>query len=167
MCPRYLQIRSFPRVRKLPYVCFHPFHSGQRAKPAIGHDNAIPPPPLVHLQRCGGKRRLRIYGKLPTWPIAEFGGGKTRNWTLIRRGILDILLSSHVLVACSHVHSYSATSLKLVKMKQTDFDAIIVGAGFGGIYQLKRLRDLGLNCRVIDAAGDVGVSWSLLSNMRH
>jgi cyclohexanone monooxygenase len=43
-------------------------------------------------------------------------------------------------------------------MKQTDFDALIVGAGFGGIYQLKRLRDLGLDCRVIDAAGDVGVS---------
>lgn len=39
------------------------------------------------------------------------------------------------------------------------FDAIIVGAGFAGIYQLYRLRDLGLNCRVIDQAGDVGGTW--------
>jgi cyclohexanone monooxygenase len=43
-------------------------------------------------------------------------------------------------------------------MKQTDFDAVIVGAGFGGIYQLKKLKDLGLSVKVIDSAGDVGVS---------
>ena len=37
--------------------------------------------------------------------------------------------------------------------------ALVVGAGFGGLYQLKRLRDLGLKTRVIDAAGDVGGTW--------
>ncbi|KIW33318.1 uncharacterized protein PV07_00176 [Cladophialophora immunda] len=42
---------------------------------------------------------------------------------------------------------------------ETDFDALIVGAGFGGIYQLYRLRELGLSCKVIDMASDVGGTW--------
>ena len=44
-------------------------------------------------------------------------------------------------------------------VKQTHFDALVVGAGFGGIYQLHRLRELGLSTIVIDAAGDVGGTW--------
>lgn len=38
-------------------------------------------------------------------------------------------------------------------------DAMIVGAGFGGIYQLYRLREMGLSAKVIDMAGDVGGTW--------
>ncbi|KIW83761.1 hypothetical protein Z517_03007 [Fonsecaea pedrosoi CBS 271.37] len=41
----------------------------------------------------------------------------------------------------------------------TNVDALIVGAGFGGIYQLKRLRDLGMNAVVVDKASDVGGTW--------
>ena len=44
-------------------------------------------------------------------------------------------------------------------MSQTQFDAIVVGAGFAGIYQLYSLLKLGLSVRVIDAAGDVGGTW--------
>lgn len=44
-------------------------------------------------------------------------------------------------------------------MPDHQIDALIVGAGFGGIYQLKKLRDHGLNVKVIDAAGDVGGTW--------
>ncbi|MGR8919214.1 MAG: flavin-containing monooxygenase [Gammaproteobacteria bacterium] len=41
-----------------------------------------------------------------------------------------------------------------------DFDAIVIGAGFGGLYMLKKLRDeLGLRVRVIDKASDVGGTW--------
>ena len=40
-----------------------------------------------------------------------------------------------------------------------EFDALVVGAGFAGIYLLKRLRDLGLKTLVIDQAGDVGGTW--------
>ena len=39
------------------------------------------------------------------------------------------------------------------------FDAIIVGAGFAGLYMLHRLRGLGLTARVIEAAGGVGGTW--------
>ncbi|KAL5351438.1 hypothetical protein ACLOAV_003297 [Pseudogymnoascus australis] len=38
-------------------------------------------------------------------------------------------------------------------------DALVVGAGFGGIYQLKKLLDQGLNVRAIDIADDVGGTW--------
>lgn len=38
-------------------------------------------------------------------------------------------------------------------------DALIVGAGFGGIYQLYTLLQLGLQVRVIDTASDVGGTW--------
>jgi cation diffusion facilitator CzcD-associated flavoprotein CzcO len=40
------------------------------------------------------------------------------------------------------------------------YDAIVIGAGFGGIYMLKKLRDeLGLKVRAFDKAGGVGGTW--------
>ncbi len=39
------------------------------------------------------------------------------------------------------------------------FDAIIVGAGFAGLYMLHRLRGLGLSARVIEAGDGVGGTW--------
>ncbi|KAJ5779242.1 hypothetical protein N7457_006962 [Penicillium paradoxum] len=39
------------------------------------------------------------------------------------------------------------------------FDAIIVGAGFGGIYMCKKLVDQGLSVKLIEAAPDVGGTW--------
>jgi cyclohexanone monooxygenase len=42
----------------------------------------------------------------------------------------------------------------------TDFDAIVVGAGFAGLYMLHRLRDaLGLSVRVYEAGDGVGGTW--------
>jgi len=38
-------------------------------------------------------------------------------------------------------------------------DAVIVGAGFSGLYALYRLRGLGYSTRVFDAAHDVGGTW--------
>ena len=38
-------------------------------------------------------------------------------------------------------------------------DAVVVGAGFAGLYMLYRLRELGLSTRVIEAGGDVGGTW--------
>jgi cation diffusion facilitator CzcD-associated flavoprotein CzcO len=40
-----------------------------------------------------------------------------------------------------------------------DFDAIIVGAGMSGMYQLYRLRELGLSVRVFEAGTGVGGTW--------
>lgn len=35
------------------------------------------------------------------------------------------------------------------------FDAVIVGAGFAGLYMLHRLRELGLSARVFEAGGGI------------
>ena len=41
-----------------------------------------------------------------------------------------------------------------------EFDAVVVGAGFSGLYILHRLRDyLGLTIRVFEAGNDVGGTW--------
>jgi cation diffusion facilitator CzcD-associated flavoprotein CzcO len=40
-----------------------------------------------------------------------------------------------------------------------DFDAIIIGAGVSGLYQLYKLRELGLNSRVFEAGTGVGGTW--------
>src|ERR1700738_2756967 len=40
-----------------------------------------------------------------------------------------------------------------------DFDAIIIGAGLSGMYQLYRLRELGLRVRVFEAGTGVGGTW--------
>src|SRR3954470_4603661 len=42
-----------------------------------------------------------------------------------------------------------------------DFDAVIVGAGFSGLYMLYRLRQLGLSARVYEAGGGIGGTWFL------
>ena len=39
------------------------------------------------------------------------------------------------------------------------FDAIIIGAGVGGLYAIHRLRKLGLKVRAFEAGGDVGGTW--------
>ena len=39
------------------------------------------------------------------------------------------------------------------------FDAVVVGAGVAGLYQLYRLREQGLKVRAIDAAAGVGGTW--------
>jgi cation diffusion facilitator CzcD-associated flavoprotein CzcO len=42
---------------------------------------------------------------------------------------------------------------------QADYDAIVIGAGFSGLYILKRLRDIGLSVRLYEAGGGVGGAW--------
>ncbi|MGY9001753.1 MAG: flavin-containing monooxygenase, partial [Rhodospirillales bacterium] len=38
-------------------------------------------------------------------------------------------------------------------------DVLIVGAGFGGIYMLHKLRELGLSAKIVDVASGVGGTW--------
>ena len=39
------------------------------------------------------------------------------------------------------------------------FDAIVIGAGFSGLYALHRLRELGVRTRVLEMAENVGGTW--------
>ncbi len=43
-------------------------------------------------------------------------------------------------------------------MRET-LDAVVVGAGFAGLYALHKLRGMGLSVRVIEAGDDVGGTW--------
>jgi cation diffusion facilitator CzcD-associated flavoprotein CzcO len=48
----------------------------------------------------------------------------------------------------------------MTNTEPASYDAIVIGAGFGGLYALHRLRDeLGLSVRAFDAAGGVGGTW--------
>ena len=40
-----------------------------------------------------------------------------------------------------------------------DFDAVVIGAGVSGLYQLYRLRELGLRVRVFETGTGVGSTW--------
>jgi cation diffusion facilitator CzcD-associated flavoprotein CzcO len=40
-----------------------------------------------------------------------------------------------------------------------DYDALVIGAGISGLYQLYRLRELGLRVRVLEAGSGVGGTW--------
>tara|TARA_R110002073_G_scaffold308757_1_gene478865 strand:- start:118 stop:1803 length:1686 start_codon:yes stop_codon:yes gene_type:complete len=39
------------------------------------------------------------------------------------------------------------------------FEAIVIGAGVAGIYQIKRLNDMGVHATVLEAAGGLGGTW--------
>ena len=40
-----------------------------------------------------------------------------------------------------------------------DYQAVVIGAGVAGIYQIKRLADLGIRATVLDANADLGGTW--------
>src|SRR4249919_2776600 len=42
---------------------------------------------------------------------------------------------------------------------KTHYEVIVVGAGVAGIYQIKRLVDLGIDATVLDSAPDLGGTW--------
>ncbi|CAK1365733.1 unnamed protein product [Cercospora beticola] len=42
----------------------------------------------------------------------------------------------------------------------TELDCLIIGAGFGGCYQLKLLRDAGFSTKIVDAASSIGGVWA-------
>ncbi|MCC6435221.1 MAG: NAD(P)/FAD-dependent oxidoreductase [Acidimicrobiales bacterium] len=42
---------------------------------------------------------------------------------------------------------------------EPQYEVVVIGAGVGGIYQIKRLTDLGINATVLDNSGDLGGTW--------
>src|SRR5450432_550967 len=46
-----------------------------------------------------------------------------------------------------------------VPHQKSHFEIIVIGAGVSGIYQIKRLADLGVDATVLDAAPDLGGTW--------
>jgi cation diffusion facilitator CzcD-associated flavoprotein CzcO len=52
-----------------------------------------------------------------------------------------------------------ATTQKPEADTAADFDAIVIGAGVSGLYQLYKLPELGLKVRVFEAGTGVGGTW--------
>ena len=51
-------------------------------------------------------------------------------------------------------------TLEKTRTKGADYDAVVVGAGFGGLYSVHKLRnEQGMNVKAYDSAGDVGGTW--------
>ena len=44
-------------------------------------------------------------------------------------------------------------------METPQYEVIVIGAGVGGIYQMKLLKDLGVKATVLELAGDLGGTW--------
>ena len=44
-----------------------------------------------------------------------------------------------------------------------ELDALIVGAGFGGVYQLKKLREQGFTVKLVESGTNYGGVWSVVS----
>ena len=47
----------------------------------------------------------------------------------------------------------------MAKREPFDYDALVIGAGISGLYQLYRLRELGMRVRVLEAGSGVGGTW--------
>ena len=47
----------------------------------------------------------------------------------------------------------------MAKREPLDYDALVIGAGISGLYQLYRLRELGMRVRVLEAGSGVGGTW--------
>src|SRR3974390_3665909 len=52
-----------------------------------------------------------------------------------------------------------AVAYKFNEDRALEFDAIVIGAGVSGLYQLYKLRELGLRARVFEAGSGVGGTW--------
>ena len=47
----------------------------------------------------------------------------------------------------------------MIGKSKSHYEVIVIGAGVAGIYQIKRLADLGVDATVLDAAADLGGTW--------
>ena len=56
-------------------------------------------------------------------------------------------------------HAKQAVTHRAEPGSATDFDAVIIGAGVSGLYQLYKLRELGLKVRVFETGTGVGGTW--------
>ena len=50
-------------------------------------------------------------------------------------------------------------NLDMKSNTEADYEAIVVGAGVAGIYQIKRLTDMGMKATVLEADPDLGGTW--------
>jgi cyclohexanone monooxygenase len=63
-------------------------------------------------------------------------------------------------VATTHINLNLKGTMSTTNGNVSSYDAVVMGAGFGGIYMLYKLRnELGLKVRAVEKAGGVGGTW--------
>src|SRR5690606_13060288 len=133
---------------------------------------AAPGRAAAHRVRLGRHRRAAVGGRgLPRsapqrWrrrpppgahrPAARVLPAVQRDGGLCRGSRLDRRRTAPGRVGTGRTYRIRRTS---VTVREHFTDAIIVGAGFGGLYQLIRLRELGLDAVVIERAPQVRGTW--------
>jgi len=60
---------------------------------------------------------------------------------------------------CRYTCAFEGPDRGSVSVEEGEFDVVVVGAGFAGMYQLYRLRGIGLSVKVLEAGDDVGGTW--------
>src|SRR3954469_20514265 len=73
-----------------------------------------------------------------------------------RRALRDRTVTVVVWCRCS---MGSRMSVREISGAATELDAIVVGAGFAGLYALYRLRRMGLRPQLLEAGRDIGGTW--------
>src|SRR3954452_14291390 len=53
----------------------------------------------------------------------------------------------------------AAATVNVKTVENSSFDAVVIGAGVAGLYQLYKLLELGLRVRVFEAGSAVGGTW--------
>ena len=59
----------------------------------------------------------------------------------------------------THSHNTGISMPETISTTPRTLDAVIVGAGFAGLYQLLRFRRAGFSAQVIEAGDGVGGTW--------
>lgn len=65
----------------------------------------------------------------------------------------------NILPGAAEALEYVGEQIDRFFSSSTQVDAVIVGAGFAGLYQLLKLREMGLSTRTFDKAGGIGGTW--------
>src|SRR5215469_2573215 len=81
-------------------------------------------------------------------PIYAYRSEASRDWSKT-----DTLLRK-IVMADSQAQTLNTQSERI-----ESFDAIVIGAGVAGLYQIYRLRELGLSVRGLEDGGGVGGTW--------
>src|SRR5262249_28056607 len=120
-------------------------------------------PPVRTLQHCYRHRAANL--ELRT---AVRGQARPRDSRFVTR---NSLFETRVPSSASRVSSYDrrggddevdtapAATGNVGVSGHSDFDAVVIGAGVAGLYQLYRLRELGLRVRTFEAGSGVGGTW--------
>ena len=124
------------------------------ASPARAKDLSNLPPALVVTAEYDVLRdEAEAYGE------AMAAAGVPVTIKRFNRQMHNFFVMPGLLPAAATALEYVGQQIDRHLAQASEVDAVIVGAGFAGMYQLHKVRKLGLSARVIEKGDDVGGTW--------